>query len=136
VFLGGIGLDLRTAAGTDVRVDDSLHPKKLPARFRRAGQCAGGRAHVGEAVGGLDDYETLFPRTGHAVHFANATILPKELVTQGHSAPTEAFGESSGTPSPTRAGSRATALSSRPRAGRRRPTRRWPRCSEGLPCAR
>jgi len=32
-FLGGIGLDLRTAAGTDVRVDDSLHPKKLPRAF-------------------------------------------------------------------------------------------------------
>jgi len=88
-------------------------------------------------VGGLDDYETLFHEAGHAVHFANATILPKELVTQGHSAPTEAFGEffrhAFLRPA---AGSRATALSSRPRAGRRRPTRRWPRCSEGLPCAR
>src|SRR5207302_6484544 len=44
-------------------------------------------------VGGLDDYETLFHEAGHAVHFANATIAPKELITQGYGAPTEAFGE-------------------------------------------
>jgi hypothetical protein len=44
-------------------------------------------------VGGLDDYETLFHEAGHAVHFANATIAPKELVTEGYGAPTEAFGE-------------------------------------------
>ena len=32
-FLSGIGLDLRTAAGTAVAVDDSLHPKKRPRAF-------------------------------------------------------------------------------------------------------
>src|SRR5882762_3502468 len=125
-FLGGIGLDLRTAAGTDVRVDDSLHPKKrprvivrpvnaplfpytsvypalrragagahgapgvpgrhrarpahcrrhrrargrqpapekAPAGFRRAGQCSGGRAHVGEAGGRPGRLRDPLPRSG------------------------------------------------------------------------
>jgi hypothetical protein len=67
-FLQGIGLDLRTAAGTEVRM--SFKP-----------------------VGGLDDYWTLFHEAGHAVHFASATVEPKELVTLGHGAPSEAFGE-------------------------------------------
>jgi len=44
-------------------------------------------------VGGLDDFWTLFHEAGHAVHFANATISPKELVTLGNGAPSEAFGE-------------------------------------------
>ncbi|HEY4770866.1 MAG TPA: hypothetical protein VIH51_09585 [Myxococcales bacterium] len=92
-FLGGIGLDLRTAAGTDVRVDDSLHPKKLPRAFVEPVNAPEDVRMSVKPVGGLDDYETLFHEAGHAVHFANATILPKELVTQGHSAPTEAFGE-------------------------------------------
>jgi len=93
VFLGGIGLDLRTAAGTDVRVDDSLHPKKLPRAFVEAVNAPEDVRMSVKPVGGLDDYETLFHEAGHAVHFANATILPKELVTQGYGAPTEAFGE-------------------------------------------
>jgi hypothetical protein len=92
-FLGGIGLDLRTVAGTDVRVDDSLHPKKLPRAFVEPVNAPEDVRMSVKPVGGLDDYETLFHEAGHAVHFANATILPKELVTQGHSAPTEAFGE-------------------------------------------
>src|ERR1700682_4622175 len=32
-FLQGIGLDLRTAAGTEVRIDDSLEPRKRPRAF-------------------------------------------------------------------------------------------------------
>ncbi len=92
-FLGGIGLDLRTAAGTEVRVDDSLHPKKVPRAFVDPVDAPGDVRLSVKPVGGLDDYETLFHEAGHAVHFANATIAPKELVTQGYGAPTEAFGE-------------------------------------------
>src|SRR5436190_10829728 len=32
-FLSGIGLDLKTAGGTSVQLDDSLHPKKRPRAF-------------------------------------------------------------------------------------------------------
>lgn len=92
-FLGGIGLDLRTAAGTEVRVDDALHPKKVPRAFVDPVDAPADVRLSVKPVGGLDDYETLFHEAGHAVHFANATATPKELVTEGFGAPTEAFGE-------------------------------------------
>ena len=92
-FLGGLGLDLRTAAGTEVRVDDSLHPKKVPRAFVEPVDAPADVRLSVKPVGGLDDYETLFHEAGHAVHFANATATPKELVTLGYAAPSEAFGE-------------------------------------------
>jgi hypothetical protein len=92
-FLSGIGLDLRTAAGTEVRVDDALHPKKVPRAFVDPIDAPLDVRLSVKPVGGLDDYETLFHEAGHAVHFANATVTPRELVTEGYGAPTEAFGE-------------------------------------------
>src|SRR3954468_10500122 len=92
-FLSGIGLDLRTAKGTEVQVDDSLNPKKVPRAFVEPVDAPGDVRLSVKPVGGLDDYETLFHEAGHAVHFANATVAPRELVTQGYGAPTEAFGE-------------------------------------------
>ncbi|MGZ6123783.1 MAG: hypothetical protein ACXWLR_02430 [Myxococcales bacterium] len=92
-FLSGIGLDLRTAAGTEVRVDDGLHPKKVPRAFVDPVDAPEDVRLSVKPVGGLDDYETLFHEAGHAVHFANATASPRELVTEGYGAPTEAFGE-------------------------------------------
>src|SRR6267142_88627 len=66
-FLGGIGLDLRTAAGTDVRVDDSLNPKKLPRAFVEPVNAPEDVRMSVKPVGGLDDYETLFHEAGHAL---------------------------------------------------------------------
>lgn len=92
-FLGGIGLDLRSAAGTEVRVDDSLHPKKRPRAFVNPVDAPGDVRMSVKPTGGLDDYWTLFHEAGHAVHFASSTIQPWELVYLGHGAPSEAFGE-------------------------------------------
>ncbi|HZR08261.1 MAG TPA: hypothetical protein VFA79_06740 [Myxococcales bacterium] len=92
-FLSGLGLDLRTVAGSDVRVDDALHPKKVPRAFVDPVYAPLDVRLSVKPVGGLDDYETLFHEAGHAVHFANATVTPRELVTEGYGAPTEAFGE-------------------------------------------
>jgi hypothetical protein len=89
IFLQGIGLDLRTAAGTEVRIDDSLRPRKRPRAFVQAVDAPADVRMSVKPVGGLDDYWTLF----HAAHFASATIEPKELVTLGHGTPSEAFGE-------------------------------------------
>jgi hypothetical protein len=47
-FLSGMGLDLATAAGTEVKVDDSLRPLKRPC-VRHAGGPARRRAALGEA---------------------------------------------------------------------------------------
>jgi hypothetical protein len=87
-FLSGIGLDLGA-----VQVDDSLHPRKRPRAFVNPVDAPADVRLSVKPVRGLDDYWTLFHEAGHAVHFASATIVPKELVTLGHGAPTEAFGE-------------------------------------------
>ena len=87
-FLSGIGLSLG-----EVKVDDSLHPRKRPRAFvNPVDPPADVRLSV-KPVGGLDDYWTLFHEAGHAVHFASATIEPAELKLLGYGAPTEGFGE-------------------------------------------
>lgn len=92
-FLGGIGLDLRTAAGTEVSIDDSPRPEKQSRAFVNPVDAPSDVRLSVKLSGGLDSYWTLFHEAGHAVHFANATIEPRELVTLGHDAPSEAFGE-------------------------------------------
>jgi hypothetical protein len=92
-FLGGIGLDLRTAAGTEVQVDDSALPQKQPRAFVEPVDAPADVRLSVKPSGGLDGYWSLFHEAGHAVHFANATIAPRELLTLGHGAPSEAFGE-------------------------------------------
>ena len=92
-FLGGIGLDLRTAAGTEVAVDDSVLPEKDPRAFVDPVDAPADVRLSVKPLGGLEGYWTLFHEAGHAVHFANTTIAPRELVTLGHGAPGEAFGE-------------------------------------------
>ena len=92
-FLSGIGLDLRTAGGAEVRIDDALNPRKRPRAFVDPVNPPDDVRLSVKPTGGLDDYQTLFHEAGHAVHFANATARPVELVSQGYLAPTEAFGE-------------------------------------------
>ena len=92
-FLGGIGLDLRTAAGTEVQIDDSALPRKQPRAFVTPVDAPSDVRLSVKPSGGLDSYWSLFHEAGHAVHFANATIEPRELLTLGHGAPSEAFGE-------------------------------------------
>lgn len=92
-FLGGIGLDLRTVAGTEVLIDQSLRAQKQPRAFVEPVDAPADVRLSVKPSGGLDGYWSLFHEAGHAVHFANATIAPRELVTLGHGAPGEAFGE-------------------------------------------
>ena len=92
-FLGGIGLDFKTATGTEVKVDDSLFPAKRPRAFCSPIDPPGDVRLSVKPTGGLDDVWTLFHEAGHAVHFAQSTVTPWENVLLGHGAPTEAFGE-------------------------------------------
>jgi hypothetical protein len=126
IFLKGIGLDLRTAAGTEVRIDDSLRPRKRPRAFVQAVDAPADVRMSVKPVGGLDDYRTLFHEAGHAVHFASATIEPKELVTLAHGTPSEAFGEFFRALSPTCTGWFDTAPSSWGRESPSPPTPSWP----------
>jgi hypothetical protein len=92
-FLGGLGLDLHTVAGTEVRVDDALHPGKQPRAFVNPVSAPADVRLSVKPTGGLDDYWTLFHEAGHAVHFARAAAGSWELNNLGYGAPTEAFGE-------------------------------------------
>jgi len=94
MFLSGIGLDMKTLTGGEVKIDDSLHPLKVrraavfwvdpPADVRL----------VVKPQDGMQDMGTLFHEAGHAVHMARVTITPWEAAMLGQSnAPTEAFGE-------------------------------------------
>ncbi|MBS2025939.1 MAG: hypothetical protein JST92_26370, partial [Deltaproteobacteria bacterium] len=92
-FLGGIGLDFKTVAGTEVHIDDSLLPAKRPRAFVQPIDPPNDVRLSVKPTGGLDDVWTLFHEAGHAVHFAQVTVQPSENVQLGYGAPTEAFGE-------------------------------------------
>lgn len=92
-FLGGMGIDFKTVAGTEVRVDDSTNPLKEP----RAA-CWG--IHVPSDVRinvkplpGLDSLGVFFHEGGHAVIFANTTTKVWEFQQLGPGVFTEGLGE-------------------------------------------
>jgi len=92
-FLGGMGLDFKTVAGTQVRVDDSLHPLKEP----RAA-CWGIRVPEDVRINvkplpGLDSLGVFFHEGGHAVLFANTTSKVWEFQQLGPLVFTEGLGE-------------------------------------------
>ena len=92
-FLAGIGLDLRTLAGTQIVIDDALHEKKehraacFPVRVP-----ADVRVSV-KPTGGVDDMTTLFHEGGHALHAANTSTPVWELQMLGPYTLTEALAE-------------------------------------------
>ena len=92
-FLAGMGIDFRTVAGTEVRVDDSVNPLKEP----RAA-CWGLRVPSDVRVNvkplpGLDSLGVFFHEGGHAVMFANTTTRVWEFHQLGPGALTEGLGE-------------------------------------------
>ena len=91
-FLKGIGLDLHTSAGTEVRIDEEAHPARRARAFTAA---LDGPSDVRICLPpstGLDGYGTLFHEAGHALHFAWSEG-PREQTELGHLGPSEAFGE-------------------------------------------
>ncbi len=92
-FLGGMGLDFKTVAGTEVRVDDAINPLKEP----RAA-CWGIRVPSDVRINvkplpGLDSLGVFFHEGGHAVLFANTTTKVWEFQQLGSGAFTEGLGE-------------------------------------------
>jgi len=92
-FLAGMGLDFKTVAGTEVRVDDSLNPLKEP----RAA-CWGIRVPEDVRINvkplpGVDSLGVLFHEGGHAVMFANTTTKVWEFQQLGPLVFTEGLGE-------------------------------------------
>jgi hypothetical protein len=92
-LLGGLGLDMKSAVGTDIHVDDAPHPLKEPrAACFNIRVPADVRITV-KPTGGIDDFAALFHEGGHAVHFANTTTPVWEFQQLGSNAATEAFAE-------------------------------------------
>ena len=92
-FLGGMGIDFKTVAGTEVRVDDAVNPLKEP----RAA-CWGIRVPSDVRINvkplpGVDSLGVLFHEGGHAVMFANTTTKVWEFQQLGPGALTEGLGE-------------------------------------------
>src|SRR5512133_2707050 len=68
MFLAGIGLDLKTVAGTDIKIDDSLNPLKAPRAFvMPVDPPVDVRLSV-KPQGGYRDLAVLLHEAGHAVH--------------------------------------------------------------------
>lgn len=92
-FLGGIGLEMSTQAGTAILVDDALHPKKNPrAACFPLDPPADVRITV-KPVGGLVSWATFFHEGGHAMHFAWTTTPRVEFKQLGSYGFTEAVAE-------------------------------------------
>lgn len=92
-FLAGIGLDMRTVAGTEIRVDDAPNPLKdlRPVCFDlRVPDDV--RVSV-KPSDGLNDFYLFFHEGGHALHFANTTTRVWEFQQLGPNALTEGFAE-------------------------------------------
>ena len=88
-----MGIDFKTVAGTEVRVDDAVNPLKEP----RAA-CWGIRVPSDVRVNvkplpGLDSLGVFFHEGGHAVMFANTTTKVWEFQQLGPGALTEGLGE-------------------------------------------
>jgi hypothetical protein len=95
-FLDGIGLDLKTVAGTDIHIDDALHPlKERRAACYAVSVPSDIRISV-KPTGGVDDFVTFFHEGGHALHYASTTSKRWEFQQLGPYAITEGFAETFG----------------------------------------
>ncbi len=92
-FLKGIGLDLTTAAGTQIQVDQALHPKKEPRAACFPIRVPGDIRVTVKPEGGVDDYKTFFHEGGHALHFGWDTSRRWEFQQLGPSWSTEGWAE-------------------------------------------
>jgi hypothetical protein len=92
-FLSGVGLDMKSAAGPEIRIDDGPHPLKEPRASCHAIHVPDDVRITVKPTGGVDDIATLFHEGGHALHFANATTKTWEFQQLGSNALTEALAE-------------------------------------------
>ncbi|MCZ6691675.1 MAG: hypothetical protein O7H41_18980 [Planctomycetota bacterium] len=93
VFLEGIGIDFGTAAGTEITIDDSLHPKKNPRAACYAMVVPRDVRVTVKPTGGIGDFDTFFHEGGHAIHFANTTTKAWEFQALGNNTTTEGYAE-------------------------------------------
>lgn len=92
-FLEGIGIDFGTAAGTEITIDDALHPKKNPRAACFPMVVPRDVRVTVKPTGGIPDFDTFFHEGGHAIHFANTTTEKWEFQMLGNNTTTEGYAE-------------------------------------------
>jgi len=90
-FLEGMGLDLKSAAGTEIKIDDELRDKKEPRAACYSMTVPDDVRITVKPSGGVSDFETFFHEGGHALHFANTKNPNWEFQQLGNNAVTEGF---------------------------------------------
>jgi len=90
-FLEGMGLDLTTAAGTQIAIDDEARENKEPRAACYSMTVPDDIRVTVKPTGGIPDFETFFHEGGHAMHFANTTVPQWEFQQLGSNAVTEGF---------------------------------------------
>jgi hypothetical protein len=90
-FLGGMGLDLTTAARTQIVIDDTPREKKEPRAACYQMTVPDDIRITVKPTGGIPDFETFFHESGHAMHFGNTTVPQWEFQQLGNNAITEGF---------------------------------------------
>ena len=92
-FLAGIGLDMRTVAGTEIYVDAALHPLKESRPMCDQLRTPGDVRISFKPTDGLHEFYLFFHEGGHALHFANTTTPVWEFQRLGPNASLEGFGD-------------------------------------------
>jgi len=90
-FLEGMGLEMMSAAGTPIVVDDAIRDKKEPRAACYQMTVPDDVRITVKPTGGVSDFETFFHEGGHAMHFANTTVPQWEFKQLGNNAVTEGF---------------------------------------------
>ena len=90
-FLEGMGLNLTTAAGTEIVIDDEQREKKEPRAACYQMTVPDDVRITVKPTGGIPDFETFFHEGGHAMHFANTTVPEWEFQQLGSNAVTEGY---------------------------------------------
>jgi hypothetical protein len=92
-FLAGVGLDMSTAAKTEIEVDDAMHPDKNPRAACFPLDVPKDIRITVKPAGGLGSWTTFFHEGGHALHFAWTTTKRFEFQQLGSYSLTEAMAE-------------------------------------------
>lgn len=90
-YLAGIGLDMTTADGHKILLDDAQRPKKNPRAACYNITVPSDIRMTIAPQGGVGDYTPLFHEAGHALHFANTTVPEWSFKYLGDYAATEAY---------------------------------------------
>jgi hypothetical protein len=90
-FLEGMGLDMTSAVGTPIMIDDATRDKKEPRAACYQMTVPDDVRITIKPTGGEDDFQTFFHESGHAMHFSHTTVPQWEFKQLGSNAVTEGF---------------------------------------------